>query len=321
MNYIKGSYRKTIYKKNNYIIGLFKVRETNDESLNDYVNKTLTFTGYFLELNEDDNYFFYGELINHPKYGVQYQVNDYERVKPEDKSGIIDFLSSDLFPGVGIKLATKIVEELGLNAIDVILKDKDTLKLVPKISNKKIDAIYNILYTYENSHQTIVDITNMGLPLKDALDIYNKYKNDTLNIINNNIYEIIDSLDIDFIKIDRLRKKVNISDLDPRRIKSGIVYVIKRLCYQNGDIYVNNIEILNALNNYLNISITLEELDEYLNEIVENNKIINIKGNYYLNNLYSSEELIAKKIVTLASKNIDTVKHLEKYIYTLEEFN
>ena len=52
--YIKGSYRRKIYSSGNYIIGLFKVRETNDETMKEYINKTVTFTGYFYELVIDD---------------------------------------------------------------------------------------------------------------------------------------------------------------------------------------------------------------------------------------------------------------------------
>ena len=80
--YIKGNYRRSIFhSEKGYVIGLFKVRETNIESLKDYVNKTITFTGFFHELNEDDTYFFYGEGITHPRYGFQFQVTEYERVK------------------------------------------------------------------------------------------------------------------------------------------------------------------------------------------------------------------------------------------------
>ena len=67
-HYIKGNYRKSIFKTDQgYVIGLFKVRETNSENLTDFVNKTITFTGYFHELNEDDLYVFYGEDIFHPR--------------------------------------------------------------------------------------------------------------------------------------------------------------------------------------------------------------------------------------------------------------
>ena len=137
--YIKGKYKRSIFKSNNgYIIGLIKIKETNDDGLLDYVNKTMTFTGYFVDLNEEDDYIFYGNMIEHPKYGIQYQVDESERIKPEDKDGIVEFLSSDLFPGVGEKLAIRIVDTLGEDTLDKILEDQDNLKLVPKINNKKI---------------------------------------------------------------------------------------------------------------------------------------------------------------------------------------
>ena len=45
--YIKGQYRKSIFTSDSgYIIGIFKVSETNDEELDIYINRTITFTGY-----------------------------------------------------------------------------------------------------------------------------------------------------------------------------------------------------------------------------------------------------------------------------------
>ena len=79
--YIKGNFRKAIFSsEKGYVIGLFKLRETNDDLLNDYINRTITFTGYFHNLNEDDTYIMYGEVVNHPRYGMQFQSNKYERI-------------------------------------------------------------------------------------------------------------------------------------------------------------------------------------------------------------------------------------------------
>ena len=85
--YIKGNYRKSIFKSDKgYVIGLFKVRETNDEKLKDYVNRTITFTGYFYDLNEDDTFIFYGEGVDHPRYGFQFNVSNYEKVNKNRES-------------------------------------------------------------------------------------------------------------------------------------------------------------------------------------------------------------------------------------------
>ena len=159
-SYIKGIYKKAIFtSEKGYVIGLCKIVETDNLIFSDFIDKTITFTGYFHELNEGDTYIFHGEEVEHAKYGLQFQVESFEKVKPEDKDGIVEFLSSDLFPKIGVKLATSIVETLGDNALNLILEDPSCLNLVPKMTSKKIDTIYNNLLKYDESHQTIVYLT------------------------------------------------------------------------------------------------------------------------------------------------------------------
>ena len=202
--FIKGNYRKSIYKSDkSYVIGLFKVRDTNDENLKDFINKTITFTGYFHELNEDDIYCFYGELINTPKYGTQFQVSEYERLTPDDEDGIVAFLSSDLFKGVGEVLAQAIVETLGKDVLNMIIQDETCLLVVPKMNVKKAHKIYETLIKYEESHQMIVYLTELGFNMRDALSIYNEYKKETIIKIEQNIFRIIDDINgLSFTKID-----------------------------------------------------------------------------------------------------------------------
>lgn len=203
-----------------------------------WINR-ITFTGYFATLTEDDRYIFYGEGIQHPKYGFQYQVEEYERIKPEDKDGIVEFLSSDLFPGIGEKIAIKIVDTLGEQALDKILEDKSVLNQVPKLSSQKIDTIYQILTKYEESHKIVVYLTELGFNMKDALDIYNKYKSSTVMILENNIFDIIDEIEtISFIKIDEISKNWILKQMILEEIKACIIYVMKNIIFQTGNTYL-----------------------------------------------------------------------------------
>ena len=60
--YIKGQFRKSIYQNaSGYTIGLFRVHDTNSETLADYLDRAITLTGYFHELNDMDTYIFYGK--------------------------------------------------------------------------------------------------------------------------------------------------------------------------------------------------------------------------------------------------------------------
>ena len=68
MNYIKGKYKNSIYtSESGYTVGLFRVKESDVEE--DVQNKTITFTGFFPELNTEDTYLFYGKYIFHERYG------------------------------------------------------------------------------------------------------------------------------------------------------------------------------------------------------------------------------------------------------------
>ena len=63
-NYIMGTFKQKIFQSDKgYIIGLFKIKNTDMESMQDYVNKTITITGYFHELNENENYYFKKQFI------------------------------------------------------------------------------------------------------------------------------------------------------------------------------------------------------------------------------------------------------------------
>lgn len=315
-NYIKGNYRKSIFSSpKGYVIGLFKVKDTNDERLVDYVNKMITFTGYFHELNEDDNYIFYGEGIEHPKYGFQFQVSEYEKIKPEDKDGVIEFLASDLFPGIGEKQATLIVDVLGEKALDKILEDASCLSLVPKLSSKKAKKIYDILVKYEESHKTIVYLTELGFSMKDALNIYNVYKAYTIEHLEHNIYEIMDEVDdISFLKLDQIARKQGIDLLDERRIKACILYIIRTLTFQNGDTYFAKEELYQAVCSYLKNEIEQTQFLPLLNELIDEEKIYQENDKYYDSEIYRAEVEVADKIGHLCRLPKIKYKNLEKVV-------
>ncbi len=318
--YIKGNFKKTIFKSDKgYVIGLFRVKETNNTELEDFINKTITFTGYFHELNEEDMYIFYGESVEHPKYGFQFVVSEYERVKPEDKDGLIEFLSSDLFPGVGDKMAATIVDYLGLDVLDKIMEDPAVLNLVPKLTSKKATSIYNNLIKYNESSATIIYLTELGFSMKDAMSIYNVYKNMTKDIIEKNIYSIIDNVDeLSFLKIDDIAMKQGINPDDSNRVKATIMYVVKNLIFSNGDTYLEYGDIIKNVELYLRIELNTDYFDDNLFELQKENKIVKYDEHYYLMDVWKAEDYVANKIIKLASRDNKIYPKLDNYISHLE---
>lgn len=319
--YITGIYKKSIFQSNKgYVIGLFKVKETNDEEMSIYLNKTVTFTGYFTDLKSDDNYKLYGHLIENPKYGYQYQVEQYERLKPNDIEGIVQFLSSDLFKGIGEKLARKIVDTLGKDCLDNILEDKTCLLLVPKLTNKKMETIYNTLYTYEESHNTIVYLTEIGFTMQESLEIYNCFKKNTVNIVKTNIYKILDKIEsISFTKIDQIAQNIDEFIDDNERIKYCIIYIMKTEIYKNGDTYLTFDDIYLKTTKYLNQEIDINLFNSYLKELTNEYKIVTDYEKYYLKDIFSNELEIIKKVQILNKTKVGQNPKIENYIENLEK--
>ena len=318
--YIKGTYSRSIYENNTgYCIGIFRVVDTNDEKLADYIGRTITFTGYFHELNNIDNYIFYGKLVNHPKYGEQFSVDNYERIKPEEKDSIVEFLTSGLFPGIGDKKAKNIVDALGKDTLKIILENPSNLILIPGITQKNINILHDKLKEYEASYETIMYLTDMGFSTKDSMLIYNTYKGKTREIVDDNIYRLIDDIyELTFKKIDTIALMNNIPKDDSNRVNAAIIYIMNEVSNTYGHSYYYLEEISSYLPRVLGIDIS--DIDSYLKDLETDLKIIIRDDRYYLREMYEAECLIVKRFRLLNSNKPNNDKKIDSTIKEIESF-
>ena len=319
--YLKGVFKKSIFKSDKgYYVGLFRVKDTNHDDFKPFLNKTITFTGTFPDLHPDDTYLFYGSMVKHPKFGYQYNVTEFERVKPEDKNGIIEFLSSDLFPGVGPKMAAKVVEALGLNAVNIILEDATVLKNIKGLSAKKAKTIECNIRNYENSHTTIVYLTELGFSISDAMLIFKRYNEHVKTVIERNIYQIVTDIEeIHFTKVDSIALNQGMKMDDANRIKSVIIYVMYDLCFQFGDTALEYLKIIKQVEKYIGASLNTDFFDQVFYELVNEKKIMIYDNMYFLKELYDAESFIAKTVIDLSSREKEVIPKLDTYLASHEE--
>ena len=321
-SYIQGKYTKCIFKNNTgYNIGVFRVSDSNDPSLADYIGRSITFTGYFHDLNEIDTYLFYGKLVTHEKYGEQFQVDGYERCMPEEKDSIVEFLTSGLFKGIGEAKAKKIVDVLGKDTLKIILETPDNLLLIPSISKKNVDTLHNKLKEYEASYETIMYLSDMGFSTKDSMIIYNTYKKDTKKVIEEDIYKLIEDInEIYFKKIDVIALKNGIKKDALIRVKASLLYIMDEVSNTYGHSYYFREELLNYLPRVLGVNICTELFDECINKLVDDLKIIIKEDRFYLREMYEAETLIVKRFRLLNSNKEIIDKRLDSMILELEDF-
>lgn len=318
--YIKGHYQRSIYQNSNgYHIGLFKVRETNSPELTPFLDKTITFTGYFHELNDMDTYLFFGQMVEHPKYGLQFSVTSYERCKPEEKDAIVEFLTSGLFKGIGEKKAKAIVDVLGKDTLQIILENPDNLILIPGITKTNIDTLHNKLKEYESSYETVLYLSNLGFSTKDSMLIYNYYKDRVKEVIEEDIYQLEYSIyELNFKKIDRIALKNGMAKDSFVRVRAAILYIMEEVSNTYGHSYFYYDEIFQYLPRVLLISISDEVYKKAMESLIVDLMIVNKEDRYYLKDMWEAETLIVKRFRLLAHKEEEDFKNLEDKLTEME---
>jgi exodeoxyribonuclease V alpha subunit len=321
-SFIKGTFSRSFYSTSSgFNIGIFNVKNTNDDKINSYVGRSITFRGYFHELNTMDTYIFYGSLVNHEKYGEQFQVDSYERCKPEEKDSIIEFLTSGLFKGIGEKKAKNIVEVLGKDTLKIILEMPDNLLLIPGITKKNVEILHTKLKEYEESYELIIYLNDLGFSTKDSMIIYNFYKKKTREVIEEDIYQLVTDInDLTFKKVDEIALKSGIEKNSKIRCKAALIYIMEEVSNTYGHCYYFRDELINLLPRVIGIMISEIDVDNYLKELETDLRIIVKEDKYYLRDMYEAETMIVKRFRLLNSNKEIISKNLDDNILELEKF-
>ncbi len=290
MSKIHGNIRKILFSGNNgYTVGLIKVRECSND-LKDFLNKTITFTANVFEINMEINYVLEGEIINHPRYGMQFSASSITVEKPTDEEGIVLYLSSGIFKGIGYKTAKNIVNRFGKKSIEIIKNNYTDLLLVPNMTEKKAKMLHNKMQELDSDQELIIMLNNLGFTTKESLRIINNYKLNILDILNENIYILKDI--VDFNKLDLIFLKENDED-NKIRIKALIPYIMNNLMYKNGSTILEVESIYLNFIKYFKKKIKLETFIYYLEELNKEGEVILLENKATLKEYYESEKNIS----------------------------
>ncbi len=320
MDYIKGKIRNIIYqnKDNGYVVAVFRVKETSDTKMEEYVGKTVTITGTFLDINEEETFILYGSPTRHERFGFQYQVSSYEKEKISSEDALVEFLSSSLIKGCGEKSAKKIVEILGMDAIDKIKNDEYALDSVPGLTDAKKASIRASLLEYSDADDSLLKLKELGFSIPEATKIYKKYGASTKYIMEANLYVLTEIMD--FNKIDVIYRAHH-EELDTVRLKACMLEAMRRLSNNNGDTYYKIDEIKDALKKEFNLILDEITFEEIVYSLEEENKIVVEQEMYYLTEYYEAEKDITDSLYALNANNTTPFWDFDKELAKLEEEN
>ena len=184
----------------------------------------ITIVGKFLNINIGEAFKVYGDF-NTSKYGEQFEVEKYECVEPKTKNGIVKYLSSGLIRGVGPVTAQAIVNEFGLNTLEVIEFNPSELLRVKGISKKKIEVISESFLDVKEMQNAMIFLQTYNISSNMAIRIFERYRAQTVELVKQNPYRLVEDISgIGFASADKIAMEMGIAKDSLFRMLLVILY-------------------------------------------------------------------------------------------------
>ena len=303
--YFSGTIERIIFENpsNFFRILLLDIQDTDCEDFDDF---EIIVTGTMADVIEGEDYTFWGNLVQHPKYGQQLKISRYERAKPTSK-GLVKYFSSDHFKGIGVKTAQKIVELYGEETIDKILAEPEKLKEITGLSAKNREAFVTKLQLNYGTELVLAKLAAYGIPNKLAFQIQDTYKGETLEIVEQYPYQLVEDIQgIGFKIADQLAQQLGIESDAPERFRAGLIHTLLTQSMETGDTYLEARDLLahtiELLENSRQVELDPSLVADELAHLIEEDKVQNVETKIFENSLFFAEEGIRSNLVRLLEK-------------------
>lgn len=214
----KGYVEHIVFRNNDNGYTVFQLVSEEEE---------LTCVGLFSVLAEGELVQVSGYMKEHPLYGEQLQVEQYELLAPEDETAMERYLGSGAIKGIGAAMAARIVRRFKGDTFRIIEEEPERLAEVKGISEKKAIEISAQMEEKKDLRQAMMFLTQYGISVSLAVKIYQQYGNRTYQVVEENPYRLADDISgIGFKIADEIASRIGIHTDSDYRIRSGLLYVL-----------------------------------------------------------------------------------------------
>jgi exodeoxyribonuclease V alpha subunit len=178
-----------------------------------------------------------GRWTNHPRFGRQFSVEEYESHAPATVEGIERYLGSGLIPGIGGELAHRIVKAFGEQTLEVLDSQPQKLTEVEGIGRKRIASIKASWRQQREIRKVMIFLQSHGAGPALATKIYKRYGDRSMAVVQDNPYRLaLDMFGVGFLTADRIARAIGIAADSPARAQAGILHTLEE-CSGEGHLY------------------------------------------------------------------------------------
>lgn len=294
----------------------------------DFKTTPVVCVGKLVSANVGENLALDGEYVNNSKYGYQFAFSSYEVVLPSTLAGIEKYLSSGLIKGVGPVTAKNIVNHFKEQTFDIIEMSPSSLAEVRNISMKKALEIGEKFKELKKLQNSVMFLQKYNISTNMALKIYDIYGSNTIEIVKNNPYRLVEDVDgIGFMTADKIAKNIGVPQNSEYRVRAGILHTLNSTIDKTGNTYLPKVMLVNISQNLLEMDYE-ENKELYENALsgltLDKTVLINWQDGYEIvipSKLYFYETSVAQKLALLNSSTKQTEYKIDDEILHFEEKN
>jgi exodeoxyribonuclease V alpha subunit len=303
-SYVKGTILQEVFYSEDSGYGVYRleVQESSDQ----VVSEEIIIVGHFLRPIEGETYTCQGEWRKHPRFGDQYVVREIIKELPKTEQAIIKYLSSGLFYGVGKKTAEKIIAELGEHALEIIASNPAALAQIPGVTHTQKETIAESLGEHQALEEAVVLLYQYGLGAALALRVVQRFKQETVQILKENPYRLIEEIEgIGFFKADEIAKAQGFLAQSPERYQAAILYALQEAS-NDGHVYLTREELQTESKELLG-GMEIDSFDSGISELLEQKKVMVEEERVYLVTLFYAEFNLALKCKLMLQQSLEQV--------------
>ncbi len=264
----------------------------------------VTVVGEIFPISEGEEVRVNGLWKMHPRYGLQFQAEQWQKLEPATLEGIERYLGSGLIKGMGPTYARRLVSSFGLDTLRVLSQEPHRILEVEGIGRGRWQKIMQAWAKQKGMQEIMVFLQGHGVGSSLAIRIYRALGAETVAKVKGNPYGLADEVyGIGFIMADRIAEGLGIKGDSPLRVRAGILHILSKLSEQ-GHCFVA-LDTLKS-NTVSLLSVDEAVVDDAIRELVAEGKVVKEPGTeessrIYPRLLFQAEQNVAAAIHRLIS--------------------
>ncbi len=265
-----------------------------------------------------------GHYRLHAEYGREFHVDSFRTQAPASELGIVRFLASGRFKGIGEKTATRIVAHLGVGTLDILREQPDEIAKVPGMTAKRAKGIIDAFKQQEDVAKLGAFFREHGLPLHLADKVVSQFGSGStaMDVVLSHPFQLVEDVaGIGFKTADEIARAVGIQENDPDRMDAALLHTLRE-AQDEGHLYLPHADWIARAAKLVGVS--HEDLAVSGAHIVASGRVIfdQIENELlvYLPRLYRMEKNIAHRLQELVrSMKRDSNLHASEAVSEVQD--